>query len=82
MTTAIGCTDRPGRGIERIYASPDTVTTTTSHVDRYRTKTKCNFIIFKLLGTPNDATSTENRNKLRNKGSKGLATTTQLYTAK
>ena len=27
-------------------------------------------------------TSTENRNKLQNKGSKGLATTTQLYTAK
>ena len=58
-----------------------TATTTTSHVDRYRTKAKCNFIIFKLSGTPNDTTSIENRNKLWNKGSKGLATTTQLYTA-
>ena len=80
--TAIGHTDRPGQGIERIYASPDTVTTTTSRIDRYRTKTKCNFIICKLLGTPNDVTSTENCNKIWNKGSKGLATTTQLYTAK
>ena len=58
-----------------------TVTTTTSRVDRYRTKTKCNFIIFKLSGTPNDKTSIGNHNKLWNKGSKGLATTTQLYTA-
>ena len=60
----------------------ETATTTTSRVDHYRTKTKCKFTIFKLLGTPNDATSTENHNKLQNKGSKGLATTTQLYTAK
>ena len=58
------------------------MTTTTSRVDRYRMKTKCNFIIFKLLGTPNDMTNIEDRNKLQNKGSKGLATTTQLYTAK
>ena len=56
----------------------ETATTTTSHIDRYRTKTKCKLTNFKLLGTPNDATSTENRNKFQNKGSKGLATTTQL----
>ena len=31
---------------------------------------------------PNDTTYIEDRNKLQNKGSKGLATTTQLYTAK
>ena len=31
---------------------------------------------------PNDTTNTKDRNKLQNKGSKGLATTTQLYTAK
>ena len=31
---------------------------------------------------PNDTTNIEDRNKLQNKGSKGLATTTQLYTAK
>ena len=83
--TAIGHTDCHGRGIARGLCIPrhcETATTTTSCVDRYRTKTKCKFTNFKLLGTPNDATSTENRNKLQNKGSKGLATTTQLYTAK
>ena len=31
---------------------------------------------------PNDTTNIEERNKLQNKGSKGLVTTTQLYTAK
>ena len=31
---------------------------------------------------PNDTTNIEDSNKLQNKGSKGLATTTQLYTAK
>ena len=31
---------------------------------------------------PNDTTNIEDRNKLQNKGSKGMATTTQLYTAK
>ena len=60
----------------------ETATTTTSCVDRYKTKTKCKFTNFKLLGTPNDTTSIEDRNKFQNKGSKGLATTTQLYTAK
>ena len=60
-----------------------TATTTTSCVDRYRTKTKGKFInFFRLLGTLNDMTNIEDRNKLQNKGSKGLATTTQLYTAK
>ena len=29
-----------------------------------------------------DTTNIEDRNQLQNKGSKGLATTTQLYTAK
>ena len=38
--------------------------------------------IFRLLGTLNDMTNIEDCNKLQNKGSKGLATTTQLYTAK
>ena len=60
----------------------ETATTTTSCVDRYRSKTKRKFTNFKPLGTPNDTTSIEDRNKLQNKGSKGLATTTQLYTAK
>ena len=60
----------------------ETATSTTSCVDRYRTKTKCRFTNCKLLGTQNDTTSIEDRNKLQNKGSKGLATTTQLYTAK
>ena len=80
--TAISRTNHHGRGVMKIYASPDTVTTPTSRVDRYRTKTKCNFIIFKLSGTPNDTTSIEDRDKLWNKGSKGLSTTTQLYTTK
>ena len=31
---------------------------------------------------PNDTTNIKDRNKLQNKGSKGLSTTTQLYTAK
>ena len=31
---------------------------------------------------PYDTTNIEDHNKLQNKGSKGLATTTQLYTAK
>ena len=30
----------------------------------------------------NDTTNVKDRNKLQNKGSKGLATTTQLYTVK
>ena len=60
----------------------ETATATTSFVDRYRTKTKRKFTNFKPLGTPNDTTSIKDRNKLQNKGSKGLATTTQLYTAK
>ena len=59
-------------------------TTTTSCVNRYKTKTKQetyqNF--FKTLGLPYDTTNIEDCNKLQNKGSKGLATTTQLYTAK
>ena len=38
--------------------------------------------IFKTLGMPYDTTNIEDRNKLQNMGSKGLATTTQLYTAK
>ena len=58
-------------------------TTTTSCVDCYKTKTKQeihqNFL---TLGILNDMTNIEDRNKLQNKGSKGLATTTQLYTAK
>ena len=57
-------------------------TATTSCVNRYKTKTKCKFTNFKLLGTPNDTTNIEDRKKLQNKGSKGLATTTQLYIAK
>ena len=48
----------------------ETATTTTSRIDHYRTKTKCKFINFKLLGTPYDTTSTENRNKFQNKGSR------------
>ena len=83
--TAICCTDRHGQGIMKVYASPDPVKQQlhqTSCVDSYRTKTKRKFTNFKLLGTPIDTTSIEDRNKLQNKGSKGLATTTQLYTAK
>ena len=86
MTTAISRTNRHGRGVTKTYVSPallkKTATTTTSRVDRYKTKTKGKFINFKLLGTSNDTTNIEDRDKLWNKGSKGLATTTQLYTAK
>ena len=58
-------------------------TTTTSCVDRYKTKTKQEIHQFFLtLGILNDTTNIKDRNKLQNKGSKGLATTTQLYTAK
>ena len=59
-------------------------TTTTSCVDRYKTKTKQEIhqFFFQTLGILNDMTNIEDRNKLQNKGSKGLATTTQLYTAK
>ena len=64
------------------FLKKKTAITTTSRVDRYKTKTKGKFIIFELLGTPNDTTNIEDRDKLWNKGSKGLATTTQLYTAK
>ena len=59
-----------------------TATTTTSCIDHYRTKTKWKFTNFRLLGTLNDTTNIEDHNKLRNKGSKGLTNTTQLYTAK
>ena len=69
----------------KVYAFPDPVkiaTTTTSCVDCYRTKTKRKITNFKPLGTPKDTASIKDRNKLQNKGSKGLATTAQLYTTK
>ena len=61
----------------------ETATTTNSCVDHYRTKTKRKFTnFFRLLGTLNDTTNIEDCNILQNKGSRGLATTTQLHTAK
>ena len=56
---------------------------TTSCVDHYKTKTKQEIHQkFLTLGILNDTTNIEDRNKLQNKGSKGMATTTQLYIAK
>ena len=57
--------------------------TTTSCVDRYKTKTKQEIHQFFLtLGILNDTTNIEDCDRIQNKGSKGLATTTHLYTAK
>ena len=46
----------------------ETATTTTSCVDRYKTKTKRKFTHFKLLGTLNDTTNIEDRNKTSEQG--------------
>ena len=66
-----------------MHPSPCVIaTTTTSCVDHYKTKQEIHQFLFSTLGILNDTTNIEDRNKLQNKGSKGLATTTQLYTAK
>ena len=67
-----------------MHPSPcEIATTTTSCVDRYKTKTKQEISPkFLTLGTLNDTTNARDHNKLQNKGFKGPATTTHLYTAK
>ena len=83
--TAISRTDRHRRGVKEslcILRPCKIVNTTTSCVDCYRTKTKRKITNFKPLGTPKDTTSIKDRNELQKKGSKGLATTAQLYTGK
>ena len=69
----------------KIYASPDPVKQQLQQLVMYiitELRPSRNAPIFNLLGRLNDTTNIEDRNKLQNKGSKGLATTTQLYTAK
>ena len=72
------------RHIENLCTSSPCViaTTTTSCIDHHKTSIKeeisRNFL---TIGSLNDMTNTRDRNKLQNNGSKGLATTTHLYTA-